>query len=185
MVDRVRLIRSGEFPARPATVVRVSSLLPRVGYLPSARWTTRQAGKAVALRTPTDQQWAAARATDRHVLVSAGAGTGKTNTVLSRILYLLGVEIRGVSVGDPIGLGDVAAITFTNAAAADLKHRLRQHLREGGRREDSFLVDAARIGTIRWGIISNRNQTAGLQQCLAWMAAIKTPVSVAIRQGVK
>ncbi len=102
----------------------------------------------MALRTPTDQQWAAARATDRHVLVSAGAGTGKTNTVLSRILYLLGMEIRGVSVGDPIGLGDVAAITFTNAAAADLKHRLRQHLREGDRREDSFLVDTARIGTI-------------------------------------
>ena len=43
----------------------------------------------------TPRQWAAVRTTDRHVLVSAGAGTGKTRTVVGRILFLLGVEING------------------------------------------------------------------------------------------
>jgi ATP-dependent helicase/nuclease subunit A len=90
----------------------------------------------------------AARAHDRHLLVSAGAGTGKTRTVVARILYLLGVEVEGHRIADPVPLGRIAAITFTNAAAADLKRDLRKALREEGRRDEAYAVDTARIGTI-------------------------------------
>ena len=39
------------------------------------------------------EQWDAVTTVDQHVLVSAGAGTGKTRTVVGRVLHLLGVEL--------------------------------------------------------------------------------------------
>lgn len=96
----------------------------------------------------TASQWNAVQAVDRHVLVAAGAGTGKTRTVIGRLLYLLGVPLHGKRVSKPLALHDVAAITFTNAAAADLKDKLRKALRGAHRHEDAYLVDTARIGTI-------------------------------------
>ena len=100
------------------------------------------------MRVPTDSQWAAVRACDEHVLVEAGAGTGKTATVVARILYLLGVTLRGERYANPVTLADIVAITFTRQAAADLKRDLRTALREQGRRADAYAVDQARIGTI-------------------------------------
>ncbi len=91
-----------------------------------------------------DVVWAA----DQHVLVNAGAGSGKTGTVVQRLLYLLGVEVEGRTIPAPVSLDRIAAITFTNAAAADLKGRIRSALRDQERREEAVAVDAARIGTI-------------------------------------
>jgi ATP-dependent helicase/nuclease subunit A len=92
------------------------------------------------------------RALDGHVLVTAGAGTGKTFTVVSAILYLLGIPIRTpdgtASVERPLDLHEIAAITFTNQAAADLKRSLRRALREHGRPDLARRVDGARVGTI-------------------------------------
>ncbi len=93
-------------------------------------------------------QWDAARAVDRHILVAAGAGTGKTSTVVGRILYLLGVPLRGERNPAPVSLDRIAAITFTNAAAADLRKKVRDALRTAGRHAEAFQVDTARIGTI-------------------------------------
>jgi ATP-dependent helicase/nuclease subunit A len=100
------------------------------------------------MKQPTDSQWEAVRACDEHVLVEAGAGTGKTATVVWRILYLLGVEVRGARRDTPVALSDIVAITFTRQAASDLKRDLRRALREHGRRADAYAVDQARIGTI-------------------------------------
>ena len=99
-------------------------------------------------RPPTASQWAAIEAVDQHVLVAAGAGTGKTTTVVNRILWLLGVEFEGRRCPAPHGLRDIAAISYTNAAAADLKRQLREALRAVGLRQVAFEVDTARIGTI-------------------------------------
>ncbi len=90
----------------------------------------------------------AALAWDRHVLVAAGAGSGKTRTVVARILYLLGVEFDGECIAEPLDLRQIAAITYTNKAAADLKLKLRKALREAGRHDDAYRVDTARVGTI-------------------------------------
>lgn len=100
------------------------------------------------MKPPRDSQWQAIQCVDRHVLVAAGAGTGKTHTVVGRILYLLGEEFRGQRVAQPLRLRDIAAITFTNRAAADLKEKLRRELRDSGRRQAANEVDLARIGTI-------------------------------------
>src|SRR5690606_23938757 len=97
---------------------------------------------------PTDSQWEAVRRTDRHVLVMAGAGTGKTHTVVWKILYLLGVEVRGQRLDEPLDLDAIAAITYTRQAAKELKEKLRSALRAVGRREQAREVDTARIGTI-------------------------------------
>ncbi|CAN5708859.1 hypothetical protein BH23GEM9_BH23GEM9_17440 [soil metagenome] len=97
---------------------------------------------------PTDSQWAAIRECGQHTLVEAGAGTGKTYTVVQRIMYLLGVRVRDELYAEPVTLSDIAAITFTRQAASDLKRDLRRALRKAGRRGDANAVDQARIGTI-------------------------------------
>lgn len=96
----------------------------------------------------TASQWAAVLECDRHLLVSAGAGTGKTHTVVGRLLWTLGVPIGGLVCGSPLRMRDIAAITFTNQAAADLKRKLREELRKAGRRDLAREVDVARVGTI-------------------------------------
>ena len=58
---------------------------------------------------------------DSTLFVQAGAGTGKTTALVSRILALIasGVEIK-----------HIAAITFTEKAAAELQARIRRKLQE-------------------------------------------------------
>ncbi len=62
---------------------------------------------------------------DTNLFVEAGAGAGKTTSLVGRIVGLVeaGVEI-----------GTVAAITFTEKAAAELRHRLRDALAAAERR---------------------------------------------------
>ena len=54
----------------------------------------------------------------------------------------------GERIASPVDLQDIGAITFTNAAAADLKRKLREALREAGLGDIAYQVDNARIGTI-------------------------------------
>ena len=90
----------------------------------------------------------AATAHERHVLVDAGAGSGKTRTVVGRILWLLGVPVDGKTLPAPVDLSRIAAITFTNRAAADIKVKLREALRGADRPAEAYAVDTARVGTI-------------------------------------
>lgn len=91
-----------------------------------------------------------------HTLLEAGAGSGKTTTLVDKILHALGAEVvPGERVARPCGLGEIAAITFTNAAAADLRASLRERLRAYAAvdraprwRRMVYEVDRARIGTI-------------------------------------
>jgi len=88
-------------------------------------------------------------------LLVAGAGTGKTTTVVGKILWLLGLDV-GVSARsgrplppppEPIRLHQVAAITFTEKAAHDLKRKLREEIEE--RAPDlRWDIDRAFVGTI-------------------------------------
>lgn len=60
---------------------------------------------------------------DRNVVVTAGAGTGKTTLLVDRITHLLMRET------DPLKISDIIAITFTKKAANEMKMRLRSRLR--------------------------------------------------------
>ncbi len=73
---------------------------------------------------PADQEQRdrIASALDETLFVEAGAGTGKTRALVSRITTLI---ISGRARVD-----DIAAITFTEAAAAELRDRIRQELEE-------------------------------------------------------
>lgn len=70
-----------------------------------------------ALKPPSPDQLAAARADERAANVVAGPGTGKTSTLVHRVKHL--VEQRKV---DP---SQILVLTFTNKAAFELVERLR------------------------------------------------------------
>jgi len=109
-------------------------------------------------RPLTDAQRDAIRL-DRHILLAAGAGSGKTTTLVEKIVCSLHPDDVA---RQRCELRDIAAITFTNAAAADFKDKLRKRIREvadwhAGQsdhstsdrwRERIYEVDRARIGTI-------------------------------------
>jgi ATP-dependent helicase/nuclease subunit A len=59
---------------------------------------------------------------DRSVVVTAGAGTGKTTLLIERLVHLL---LRNP---EPLKITEIVALTFTNKAADELKLRLRQRL---------------------------------------------------------
>jgi ATP-dependent helicase/nuclease subunit A len=97
------------------------------------------------LLTPSQRQAVAARG---NVLVMAGAGTGKTKTLVARCLDCLE--------RDQAALDELLVVTFTEAAAAELRQRLRQSLEEksAAAPKDSFWpeqiarFELAHIGTL-------------------------------------
>ncbi|HZJ29254.1 MAG TPA: UvrD-helicase domain-containing protein, partial [Solirubrobacterales bacterium] len=71
-------------------------------------------------RLPTPEQEAAIRARQRHILLEAGAGTGKTTVLVDRFCDL--VE------HDEVAPERILAFTFTEAAGAQLNQRVRAEL---------------------------------------------------------
>ena len=63
------------------------------------------------------------------MFVEAGAGTGKTTSMVSRVVNLIG---SGVTTVDK-----VAAITFTNSAASELQERIREELESSASNEEA------------------------------------------------
>ena len=61
---------------------------------------------------------------DRGILVSAAAGSGKTAVLIERILERITDE------NDPVDITDMLIVTFTRAAASEMKERLRKGLDE-------------------------------------------------------
>ncbi|HTA95774.1 MAG TPA: UvrD-helicase domain-containing protein, partial [Verrucomicrobiae bacterium] len=87
-------------------------------------------------------------AADGNVLVMAGAGTGKTHTLVARCLNLLCEE--------KVSLDEILIVTFTEAAATEMRQRLRTALEKKSQgnpdgshcAEQLALFDAAHIGTL-------------------------------------
>ena len=85
-----------------------------------------------------------------NVLLIAGAGTGKTRTLVERCLT------RVCRQHQPVGLNEVLLVTFTEAAAAEMRQRLRDalDLRLAANPQEAWLsdqrsqLDTARISTL-------------------------------------
>jgi ATP-dependent helicase/nuclease subunit A len=59
---------------------------------------------------------------DRNIVVTAGAGTGKTTLLVDRLIHLL------MRQPDSLALTEIVALTFTNKAANEMRLRLRERL---------------------------------------------------------
>ena len=67
------------------------------------------------------ERLAAALPSDKNIIVEAGAGTGKTTLLASRLCYLI--------LGKGIKIDQIVALTFTEKAAAEIKLRLLETMR--------------------------------------------------------
>lgn len=72
----------------------------------------------------TDEQWAAIVAEGSHLLVAAAAGSGKTAVLVERIISRVADAER------PLQVDSLLVATFTKAAAAEMKARIRRALEE-------------------------------------------------------
>ena len=98
----------------------------------------------------TDAQRAAFETTDRSVLVSAGAGSGKTAVLAERCARLV------LNATPPCDIDELLVVTFTEAAATEMRERVGRALRkrladrptDARLRRQIALLDTARISTI-------------------------------------
>lgn len=87
---------------------------------------------------------------DKNILVSAAAGSGKTSVLVERIIQ------RVCDKDDPVDIDRILVVTFTNAAAGEMKERIYKALKEASDKapEDErlkrqiALVFNSRISTI-------------------------------------
>ncbi len=72
----------------------------------------------------TPDQQNAINARGKNILVSAAAGSGKTAVLVERVVKLITDEIN------PVDVDKLLVVTFTNAAAAEMKNRISKSLNE-------------------------------------------------------
>ncbi|MFC5467096.1 helicase-exonuclease AddAB subunit AddA [Cohnella suwonensis] len=72
----------------------------------------------------TNEQWAAIQADGSHLLVAAAAGSGKTAVLVERMITRIADENK------PLDVDAMLVATFTKAAAAEMKERIRHALEE-------------------------------------------------------
>jgi ATP-dependent helicase/nuclease subunit A len=88
----------------------------------------------------TEEQTLAIERRRGELLLDAGAGSGKTSVLVERFA-------RAVH-EDGIGVGQILTITFTEKAAAELRERIRDRLREAGDDAAARATEGAWISTI-------------------------------------
>ncbi len=91
----------------------------------------------------TDDQWRAVVETGQNILVSAGAGSGKTAVLTERIIE---------KIKDGVDVSRLVVLTFTNAAAREMRERVQKALTKAvdqypHLQEQLTLLDAAQITT--------------------------------------
>ena len=93
------------------------------------------------------EQQEAVNTLDKNIIVAASAGTGKTTTLVERIIKRVAM--------DKVSIDHIVAITFTNAAAAEMKKRLTQRIIEISEKypsdylkQQQYLISTADISTI-------------------------------------
>ena len=87
----------------------------------------------------TPEQQDAINLEGKNIIVSAGAGSGKTAVLTERVLRKLKSGIH---------VNELLVLTFTNAAAAEMKERIRKAINKTpGLEEEANLIDGAYITT--------------------------------------
>lgn len=86
----------------------------------------------------TKEQQSAIDLTGSNIIVSAGAGSGKTAVLTSRVGRILSQNIH---------INQLLILTFTKAAAEEMKERIRKYLKQNNLQEELQLIDSAYITT--------------------------------------
>ena len=111
------------------------------------------------MTTPSDQlaRDAIVERLDENMVVEAGAGTGKTTSLVERVVAL-------VTTGRAY-MGEIAAITFTEAAAAELRSRIGETLERVGNDPDCEQAERERcvraVGDLDQSAIQTLHSFAG------------------------
>ena len=161
--------------------------------------------------TPSQQQAIDHRGSN--LLVSASAGSGKTEVLARRVVALIG-DAR-----EPCGVDRLLVVTFTRAAAAELRVRIARMLRKQADqtrdsrlrdhlRRQEVLVDTADIGTIdawcgrivrrhaaeagvdgAFGVLSDEDarllRRHALDELFTWIYSADEPLAVAGRDWLR
>ena len=88
----------------------------------------------------TEAQTNAVERTDRNVVVSAGAGTGKTAVLVGRFINLVRGGLATVN--------QILTITFTEKAAEEMKRRIADEFHRLGMRREKAAVETSYVSTI-------------------------------------
>lgn len=89
--------------------------------------------------TWTDEQWEAIYEDKKNIIVSAGAGSGKTAVLTERVIRKL---------KDGVHVNQLLILTFTKAAAAEMADRIRKKIKKISELSDELnLLDSAYITT--------------------------------------
>lgn len=131
---------------------------------------------------PTNEQQAAIHIHDKNLLVVAGAGSGKTRILVERYLQLLDANPSW-----PIHA--LVAITFTKAAAWEMRDRLRTELQRRAQSADGdrwarhlASLDSARIDTIH-GLCADLLRTNAAQAGIDPLFEVLAETDAAILLG--
>ena len=98
----------------------------------------------------TEEQKKVIELRGRNILVSAAAGSGKTAVLVERIIRMLTAK------DEPVSVDQLLIVTFTEAAAAEMKERIRKAVEERVEKEpenehlrrQATLIHSAQITTI-------------------------------------
>ena len=89
--------------------------------------------------TWTDEQWEAIYEDNKNIIVSAGAGSGKTAVLTERVIRKL---------KDGVHINELLILTFTKAAAAEMADRIRKKIKKIPELKSELnLLDSAYITT--------------------------------------
>lgn len=77
----------------------------------------------------TDNQWKSIYAKDQDILVAAAAGSGKTAVLVERIIQRI--------LRDELDVDRLLVVTFTNASAREMKHRVENRIKEASLEDPS------------------------------------------------
>src|SRR5689334_9052549 len=100
---------------------------------PAPRWSADDIADRLGLHRPTEQQRAIIESPLAPALVLAGAGSGKTETMAFRALWLVANGL--------VAPGEILGLTFTRKAAGELAERMRERI--GALREQGLIPERA------------------------------------------
>ena len=87
----------------------------------------------------TDEQWQAIEKSGTNILVSAGAGSGKTAVLSERVIH---------KIENGIHVNELLILTFTKAAASEMKDRIRKKIAKNpDMKEELNLLNSSYITT--------------------------------------